>query len=87
MKKKVVGLTLISFAFVSALAFAAEWKGHPHLHKAHQAIDNAMKALKQADDKKKTEFGGHRAKAEELLTQAQHEIEAAVDYANNPANK
>ncbi len=85
--KKAVGVMLASLALASTLSLAVEWKGHPHLRKAHQAIENAKKSLREANDKKKTEFGGHRAKAEELLTQAQHEIEEAVEYANNPANK
>ncbi len=87
MKKSIIGLTFASLALVSAASFAVEWKGHPHLHRAYQAIENAKKALREANDKKKTEFGGHRARAEELLKQAQHEIEEAVEYANNPANK
>lgn len=85
--KKLIGLALCSLAMVSAASLAVEWKNHPHLRKAHKAIENAKKDLKEANDKKKTEFGGHRAKAEELLNQAQREIEAAAEYADNPANK
>jgi hypothetical protein len=80
---------VLVFALVAATstAFAVEWKKHPHLHKAHEQIEAAKKSLKEANDHKKTEFGGHRAKAEELLNQAQHEIQEAVEYADNPANQ
>lgn len=82
-KLSIILLTIITMA---SAAWAVEWKRHPHLQHAHQAIGNAKKQLAEANDHKKTEFGGHRAKAIELLNQAQHEIEEAAEYANSNAN-
>ena len=80
-------LIACSLALASAAAFAVEWKGHPHLKRAHEAIENAAKALQAAKDEKRGEFGGHRDKAEQLLREAQHEIEEAVEYANHAPKK
>ena len=71
----------------STAAFAVDFGKHPQLEHAHKALENAKKQLEQANDKKKTEFGGHRAAAVEHINQAQHEIEQAAEYANDPANK
>ncbi len=81
-------ITHIAFATVllgGVAAMAADFRRHPHLHHAFEAIEHAKKQLSQANDDKKTEFGGHRAKAMELLSQAQQEIEASADYDNSNA--
>ena len=85
--KKLSAVSLVVFAVVAAstTAFAVDWKQHPHLHKAREQIDNAKKSLKEANDHEKSEFGGHRVKAEELLNQAQQEIDQAAQWAD--ANK
>jgi len=77
----------LGVSLIAVSAYGVEFGKHPHLQHAHQALENATKALEQANDKKKTEFGGHRAKAIELIKGAQHEIEEAAAYANDPANK
>jgi hypothetical protein len=48
---------------------------------AHDKIEAAVQELRTANDGK-TEFGGHRDRAEALLLQAQGEIRAAADFAN-----
>lgn len=81
--------TLVVFAVIAAssTAFAVDWKKHPHLHKAREQIENASKSLKEANDREKGEFGGHRDKAEELLKQAQGEIDQAADWADSHKGK
>lgn len=57
----------------------AQHKGHEHhpaIRKAQHALEVALKALDHADH----DFGGHRAKAMELIKQAQAELKAAVEY-------
>ncbi len=81
MKKTLAAVLLVAFA--STPLALAELAKHPHLKRAHEAIEHAMKALREANDKEKGEFGGHRVKAEELLNQAQHEIEEAANWADS----
>jgi hypothetical protein len=85
--KNVFRAVAFSSLLVSGISFGAALDNHPELKAAHQAIATAHVSLKAANDHKKTEFGGHRVKAEQLLNEAQKEIEAAAEYANSPANK
>jgi len=54
---------------------------HPHLKDARQSLAAAITALRAANDGK-TEFGGHREHAEQLLNDADKEITEAAEYAN-----
>jgi hypothetical protein len=56
-----------------------------HLQKAVGQIQGAKVQLAEANDMKKTEFGGHRAKAIQLLTEAEREIQAGAAYAESDA--
>lgn len=71
----------VTAGLIGIAAFGGDLKGHPHLKAAHKKIENALKDLAAANDGK-TEFGGHREKAEDFLKQAQSEIEQAAQYAN-----
>jgi hypothetical protein len=83
--KLILGILLGAFIVTTSVVLAVDWKKHPHLHAAHEKLEKAKKDLAEADDHKKTEFGGHRSKAIELLDQANKEIEAAVEYADSNA--
>lgn len=50
---------------------------HPQIRAAMHALMNAERHLEQAAH----DFGGHRAKALELVKQAQEELKAAAEYA------
>ena len=77
---------LIAFCMVaSSAALAIEWRKHPHLEKAMGSIQAAKSQLAAANDFKKTQFGGHRVKAIELLGLADREIAAAAAYAESDA--
>jgi len=78
---QVVALSVV----ISSTTLAVEWKKHPHLAKAAEQIQHAKQQLLEANDLKKTEFGGHRARAVELLNQAEREIQAAAAYAESAA--
>jgi hypothetical protein len=69
-------------AFFAGAAYAA---ADPRLSEANDAVTKAIALLKAAENPdSKHEFGGHRAKAVELLTRAQGEIGKAIDVANEP---
>jgi hypothetical protein len=69
-------------AFFAGAAFAA---ADPKLSQANDAVTQAVVLLKAATNPDpKVEFGGHRAKAVELLTRAQAEIGKAIEVANEP---
>jgi hypothetical protein len=58
--------------------------GHPHLIAAHQQVEMAMAQLATASNGDDG-FGGHRARAQQLLRAAQAQIRDAAIYANrNP---
>jgi hypothetical protein len=81
--KNLKWFVMLAVVAVSSTAFATDWSRHEHLQHARVRIDEAKKSLKEANDHEKSEFGGHRGKAEALLTQAQAEIDAAADWADS----
>jgi len=64
-------------------AAAGPLKGHPKLNKAKNSIDRALADCREAKAEDPGEFGGHRVKAEQFLSQAKDEIYAAAEYANH----
>jgi len=78
-KMLLVGVAAATLGFGSVAL--AQYEAHPHLLAAHDKIEAAVQELRTANDGK-TEFGGHRDRAEALLLQAQGEIRAAADFAN-----
>ena len=51
---------------------------HPQIHGAMRALNVAARHLERAEH----DFGGHRAKALELVKQAEGELKQAIEYAN-----
>ena len=49
----------------------------PHIHAAMKSLEHAAHQLEKADH----HFGGHRAKALELVKQAEGELKLAIEYA------
>ena len=80
MKKLTLALVLACVA-ISSTALAIDWAKHPNLKDAKTSIGVAKNHLKAANDHEKSEFGGHRAKAEQLLDQANAEIDLAAEWA------
>jgi hypothetical protein len=49
----------------------------PHIHAAEKQLEHAENQLEKAEHV----YGGHRAKALELVKQARHELRLAIQYA------
>ena len=84
LKRNVIVIVVLALGFVlgdGTLAFPQDQKqGAPPLGQIHAAA----KALEQAQnhlEKAEHHFGGHRAKALELVKQAEGELKQAVEYA------
>lgn len=56
---------------------------HPNLTKARDSLTAATGALKAAQTANEYDLGGHAAKAEVLIAQAQSEVEQARQAANH----
>jgi hypothetical protein len=92
LKRSVVVASMLAIGFVlglGTLAFTQEKKppatrsGLHLIHAAAKALEDADRHLSRAEH----HFGGHRAKALELVKQAEGELKQAVEYAkaNPPA--
>jgi hypothetical protein len=67
---------------MSATLAAGPLAGHPNLEFAHNKILMAIKAMERAQKANDYDMGGHAAKAEALLRQAEQEIMMAGQTAN-----
>ena len=87
-RSAVAGLALGLVLGVGSLAFAEDKPARPQRGERHPQIHAAMRALNVAArhlERAEHDFGGHRAKALELVKQAENELEAALAYAKaNP---
>ena len=89
LKRSVVLTVLLTFGLVlgaSSLAFTqdkparperGERGPHPQIHAAMRGLNMAARHLEHAEH----HFGGHRAKALELVKQAEGELKQALEYA------
>ena len=81
----VAGLSSLGLAaaFYAGIAYAAD----PQLEQADGAAEKAIALLQAAQNPgHNPPFGGHRAKAVQLIKQARKEIEKAQKFADKPAN-
>ena len=86
LKRSVIVASVLAIGFVlgfGTLAFTQEKKptatraGLHLIHAAAKSLEDAEKHLQRAEH----HFGGHRAKALELVKQAEGELKQAVEYA------
>src|ERR1700722_2619770 len=84
MKKQLsrAAIALAVLGILIAPTMAGPLKGHPHLEAARRHVNQALEACRAAHAEDPQEFGGHRARAEELLNQAKAELDAAAQFAN-----
>jgi hypothetical protein len=68
---------------LAATLVAGPLAGHPNLKIAHNKILVAIQAMERAQKMNDYDMGGHAAKAESLLRQAEHEIMMAGIAANH----
>jgi septal ring factor EnvC (AmiA/AmiB activator) len=88
--KRLMTLVLASgICLLSAASFAdppppqnVSSSTHGNLARAQQAIDEAYRALNEAQQANKSDLGGHITNAKTLLQQADAEIKQAAETAN-----
>jgi hypothetical protein len=64
------------------MAFAGPEAGHPNIIAARENAQAAIEKLKAAQAANEYDMGGHAAKAEKLLRQAEQEMKLAAEAAN-----
>jgi len=70
--------TLLGLALlVGGIAIGQNWRRHPNLAAADQAVHQAIESLHAAQRANHYDLAGHAAHAEQLLHQADNEIRAA----------
>src|SRR5207249_6603262 len=91
LKRNVIVIVVLALGFVlgdGTLAFPQDQKqGAPPLRQIHAAA-RALELAQNHLEKAEHHFGGHRAKALDLVKQAEGELKQAVEYAraNAPAS-
>ncbi len=79
---KKIWIAGVSAVLVTGFVMAGPLKGHPNLKKAHNKIKEAYVAIMAAQKANEYDLGGHAAKAEALLAQAEKEIAQAAEVSN-----
>lgn len=79
--RRALAVGIVVLGLGAGCAYAG-WRDHPHLAAADRALDNASMQLRAAHDGP-AQFGGHRARALELLQQARQEIREAAMFADH----
>lgn len=83
MKTTFMGVAFaLSSIMVSGSALAGPEQGHPNIIAAREEATHAIEKLKAAQAANEYDMGGHAAKAEKLLRQAEHEMKLAAEAAN-----
>jgi hypothetical protein len=81
--RKTMTLVALGAAVAAAgAAFAGPEAGHPNIIAAREAAQAAIEKLKAAQVANEYDMGGHAAKAEKLLHQAEEEMRLAAEAAN-----
>jgi len=81
--KKTLTLAAFGAALVAAgAAFAGPEAGHPNIIAARENAQAAIEKLKAAQAANEYDMGGHAAKAEKLLHEAEQEMKLAAEAAN-----
>ena len=76
---KAFALGAVSMALLSACATAVALS-HPNFQNAENALDTAISHIRGAVQVNGPTFGGHAARAIELIQQAQQEVGIADEY-------
>ncbi|HEY8099353.1 MAG TPA: hypothetical protein VIF82_01250 [Burkholderiaceae bacterium] len=88
MKTAVIGIAFaLSASLMSGLALAGPEAGHPNIIAAREDATRAIEKLKAAQAANEYDMGGHAAKAEKLLHEAEYEMKLAAEAANKNAKK
>ncbi|MBV8634093.1 MAG: hypothetical protein JO002_06360 [Burkholderiaceae bacterium] len=79
---KLLLLSAIALSALSAQAFAGPEAGHPNIIAAREDAQHAIEKLHAAQVANEYDMGGHAAKAEKLLHEAEAEMKKAAEAAN-----
>lgn len=81
--KKTMSLVALGAALAAAgTAYAGPEAGHPNIIAAREDAQAAIEKLKAAQAANEYDLGGHAAKAEKLLREAEQEMKKAAEAAN-----
>ena len=81
--RKTMTLVALGAALAAAgTAWAGPEAGHPNIIAAREAAQAAIEKLKAAQAANEYDLGGHAAKAEKLLREAEQEMKKAAEAAN-----
>ena len=82
--KKTMTLVALGASLVAAgAAFAGPEAGHPNIIAARENAQAAIEKMKAAQAANEYDMGGHAAKAEKLLHEAEQEMKMAAEAANH----
>ena len=80
---KTITLAALGAALLAATAaFSGPEAGHPNIIAAREAAQTAIEKLKAAQVANEYDMGGHAAKAEKLLREAEEQMRLAAEAAN-----
>ena len=81
--KKTMTLVALGASLVAAgAAFAGPEAGHPNIIAAREHAQMAIEKMKAAQAANEYDMGGHAAKAEKLLHEAEEQMRLAAEAAN-----
>lgn len=81
--KKTMTLVALGASLLAAgAAFAGPEAGHPNIIAAREHAQAAIEKLKAAQVANEYDLGGHAAKAEKLLREAEEQMRLAAEAAN-----
>ncbi len=81
-KKMLTLVALGAATVVAGTAYAGPEAGHPNIIAAREHAQAAIEKMKAAQAANEYDMGGHAAKAEKLLHEAEQEMKMAAEAAN-----
>ena len=79
--KKVLLIVIVGLSLLAGTAFGEKVRDWKDLHKVHKHVKEAIHEMERARAANHYDMAGHGAKAEELLRQAEKELQEAVEAA------
>jgi len=79
--KKILFVLPVCLAFAGGVAMADRVHDWEDLHKVHVKIQEAIHDMERAQQANHYDMGGHAARAEHMLRDAEHELNEAVESA------
>jgi hypothetical protein len=77
----------LCFTLISAAAIAGPEAGHPNIIAAREDAQHAIAKMHAAQVANEYDMGGHAAKAEKLLAEAEQQMKLAAEAANKHEKK